>query len=64
MDYIIEHTRIGFELPELLALILLIGVVVFFIVRYRQMKRTERDLIDEIQEVQRQEAERKRAQTR
>ena len=62
MEYIIEHTRIGIELPEILAFILLIAVIVFFIVRHKQMKKQERELIDEIQEVQRQEAERKRAQ--
>ena len=61
MDFIIEHTRIGFELPELISLILLIVVVVFFIVRMRKMKKTEDELVDEIQDLQRKESERKRA---
>lgn len=52
MGFIIEHTRIGFELPELIALIFLIAVVVFFIVRSRQMKKAEEELEDQIRDIQ------------
>ncbi len=52
MDFIIEHTRIGFEIPELIALIFLIAVVVFFFVRSRQMKKAEEELEDQIMEIQ------------
>ncbi len=52
MDFIIEHTRIGFEIPELIALIFLIAVVIFFIVRSRQMKKAEEELEDQIRDIQ------------
>lgn len=57
MNYIIEHTRIGFEIPELLALILLIAIVVFFVVRNRQMKQEEEELEEQIKAIQREKAE-------
>ena len=53
MDFIIDHTRIGFEIPELIALIFLIAVVVFFVVRTRKMKKDEEGLEEEIKELQR-----------
>ena len=52
MDFIIEHTRIWFEIPELIALIFLIAVVIFFIVRSRQMKKAEEELEDQIRDIQ------------
>lgn len=57
MDFIIEHTRIGFEIPELIALVFLIAVVVFFFVRSRQMKKSEEELEDQIKDLQSQRAD-------
>ncbi len=64
MDFIIEHTRIGFEIPELIALVFLIGVVVFFFVRSRQMKKAEEELEDQIKEIQSQRSDNGRVRNR
>ncbi len=61
MDFIIEHTRVGLEIPEIIALVFLVAVVVFFIFRTRKMKKLENELMDEIQDLQKEEAEMKRA---
>lgn len=46
MDFVISHTGIWFDIWVLLALILLIGVIVYFIVRRRQFIRREEELTD------------------
>ena len=62
MDFIIDHTRIGIDIPEIIALILLIAVVAFFFVRSRQMKKAEEELEDQIREIQRGGADKERVQ--
>ena len=48
MSYIIEHTGIWFELPTVLALILLVAIIVFFAVKNHNLKKEEKELEDRI----------------
>ena len=50
MQFLIDHTTIQFTLWALLALLLLIGVLIYFIVRDRKMKKQEDDLEDELED--------------
>lgn len=51
MSYILEHTRLGFCWWDLIALIILIAVAVIFIYKFLQMKKTQKDLEDQISEI-------------
>ena len=48
MSYILEHTRLGFCWWDLIALIILIVVAVIFIYKFLQMKKTQKDLEDQL----------------
>ncbi len=51
MSYILEHTRLGFCWWDLIALIILIVVAVIFVYKFLSMKKTQKDLEDQISEV-------------
>lgn len=51
MSYILEHTRLGFCWWDLIALIILIVVAVIFIYKFLSMKKTQKDLEDQISEI-------------
>lgn len=52
MSFILKHTTIAVDLWVILALILLIALIVFFLIRNHQMKKQEKELEDEIKEIQ------------
>ena len=51
MSYLLEHTKFGFCWLDLLALIVLIVVVVFFIKKYTKLKDEQNDLEDQLSEL-------------
>ena len=51
MSYILEHTRLGFCWWDLIALIVLIVVAVIFVYKFMNMKKTQKDLEDQISEI-------------
>ena len=51
MSYILEHTRLGFCWWDLIALIILIVVAVIFAYKFMSMKKTQKDLEDQISEI-------------
>lgn len=51
MSYILEHTRLGFCWWDLIALIILIVVAVIFSYKFMSMKKTQKDLEDQISEI-------------
>lgn len=51
MSYILEHTRLGFCWWDLIALIILIVVAVIFTYKFMSMKKTQKDLEDQISEI-------------
>lgn len=51
MSYILEHTRLGFCWWDLIALIILIVVAVIFVYKFLSMKKTQKDLEDQISEI-------------
>lgn len=51
MSYILEHTRLGFCWWDLIALIILIVVAVVFAYKFMSMKKTQKDLEDQISEI-------------
>ena len=51
MSYILEHTRVGFCWWDLIALIILIVVAVIFAYKFMSMKKTQKDLEDQISEI-------------
>ncbi len=51
MSYILEHTRLGFCWWDLIALIILIVVAVIFVYKFMSMKKTQKDLEDQISEI-------------
>lgn len=51
MSYILEHTRLGFCWWDLIALLILIVVAVIFIYKFLNMKKTQKDLEDQISEI-------------
>ena len=51
MSYILEHTRLGFCWWDLIALIILIVVAVIFVYKFMNMKKTQKDLEDQISEI-------------
>ena len=51
MSYILEHTRLGFYWWDLIALIILIVVAVIFAYKFMSMKKTQKDLEDQISEI-------------
>lgn len=51
MSYILEHTRLGFCWWDLIALIILIVVAVIFVYKFMNMKKTKKDLEDQISEI-------------
>lgn len=48
MSYILEHTRLGFCWWDLITLIILIVVAVIFVYKFMSMKKTQKDLEDQI----------------
>lgn len=48
LDFIISHTSVWIDVKSILALIFLIAVVVFFVVRYRKMRKIEKGLEEEM----------------
>ena len=48
MSFVLSHSRLGFCWWDLLALVALVVVVVFFVIHYRKMKRHEKELEDEL----------------
>ena len=51
MSYILEHTRLGFCWWDLIALLILIVVAVIFVYKFLNMKKTQKDLEDQISEI-------------
>ena len=51
MSYILEHTRLGFCWWDLIALIILIVVAVIFVYKFLSMKKTQKDLENQISEI-------------
>lgn len=51
MSYILEHTRLGFCWWDLITLIILIVVAVIFVYKFMNMKKTQKDLEDQISEI-------------
>ncbi len=52
LDFMAQHTGFFVETyMDVIAFLLLLGVVVFYFVRRHQMKETEKDLEDEISEI-------------
>lgn len=51
MSYLLEHTKFGFCWLDLLALIVLIVVVVFFIRKNTKLKDEQKDLEDQLFEL-------------
>ena len=51
MSYLLEHTKFGFCWLDLLALIVLIVVVVFFIRKNTKLKDEQKDLEDQLSEL-------------
>ncbi len=51
-DFMVKHTGFFVEkYMDVIAFLLLAGVIIFYFVRRHQMKETERDLEDEISEL-------------
>ncbi|NCB32945.1 MAG: hypothetical protein EOM64_03515 [Erysipelotrichia bacterium] len=50
MQFLIDHTTMRFTLWAVLALILLIALLVYFIIRDRKMKKEENDLEDQLED--------------
>lgn len=48
MSFVLSHSRLGFCWWDLLALIALVVVIVFFVIRYRNMKKQEKELEDDL----------------
>lgn len=48
MRYIIEHTKLGFDWLDLLALIILLVVVIVWAVRRHNLKSEQKDLEDQL----------------
>ena len=48
MKYIIEHTKLGFDWLDLLALIILLVVVIVWAVRRHNLKSEQKDLEDQL----------------
>ncbi len=52
IDFMVQHTGFFVEsFMDIIAFLLLLGVVVFYFVRRHQMKEKQKDLEDEISEV-------------
>lgn len=51
MSYVLSHTRLGFCWLDLVALIVLIIVIAWFVLKYREMKQKEKELEDEISQL-------------
>ncbi len=48
MSFVLSHSRLGFCWWDLLALVALVVVIVFFVIRYRNMKKQEKELEDDL----------------
>ncbi len=51
MSYILQHTMFGFCWWDLPAVIALLAIVVYYVVRYRNMKKEQSDLEDQLSEL-------------
>lgn len=50
MEHAMHHTLLGFCWWDLPAFIILVGIIVFLIVRHRKLKKREQELEDLIEE--------------
>ena len=50
MQFLIDHTYIGFTIWALLALIAVVGVVAYWVIRHHKMKKIQDDLEDELEQ--------------
>ncbi len=50
LQFVISHTGIWVDLKSIFALAFFVAVVVVFIVRYRMVRKTEKDLEQEMDE--------------
>lgn len=48
MAFVLSHSKLGFCWWDLVALVVLVVVVGFFIIKYRKAKQHEKELEDEI----------------
>ena len=51
MAYLFEHTKFGFCWLDLLALLILLAVIVVFGVRNRDLKKQQKDLEDQLDDL-------------
>lgn len=51
MSYILEHTMLGFCWWDIPALLILIGIAVYFVVKNHKRKEEEKDLEDQLSEL-------------
>ena len=51
MAYLLEHTKLGFCWLDLLALRILLAVIVVFVVRNRDLKKQQKDLEDQLDDL-------------
>lgn len=51
VSYIFEHTILGFCWWDLPALIILLAVLIFYVVKRRDMKKEEKELQDQLAEI-------------
>lgn len=51
MSYILEHTILGFCWWDIPALLILIGIAVYFVVKNHKRKEEEKDLEDQLSEL-------------
>ena len=51
MAYLLEHTKLGFCWLDLLALLILLAVIVVFGVRNRDLKKQQKDLEDQLDDL-------------
>ena len=48
LQFVISHSAIWIDIKSIIALVFFIAVVVFFIVRYRKMRKVEQGLEEEM----------------
>ena len=51
MSYLFAHTKFGFCWLDLLALLILLAVIVVFVVRNRDLKKQQKDLEDQLDDL-------------
>lgn len=48
MAYILEHTRLGFCLLDIPAVIILVAIIAFFVIKAKKMKDEQKELEEQI----------------